>query len=83
MWLKIKELGFRRCWSLFPSKGLKNWYHFVELQPFVGCSSQTRVPELFALRLSAFQTVVGFPLDQQFGNIPAMLGEFCWGGTCR
>ena len=30
VWLKIKKLGLRRFWSLFPSRGPKDWYHFFE-----------------------------------------------------
>ena len=31
--VRPEELGLRRFWSLFPSKGPKNGYHFLEPQP--------------------------------------------------
>ena len=35
LWLKIKELGLRRCWSMFPLTRVPFWYRFFEPQLFV------------------------------------------------
>ena len=33
MWLKIKQEGLRRCWSMFPLTRVPFWYRFFEPQP--------------------------------------------------
>ena len=35
VWLKIKQLGLRRCWSTFPLTRVPFWYPFLEPHPFV------------------------------------------------
>ena len=33
-WLKIKQEGLHRCWSMFPLTRVPFWYRFFEPQPF-------------------------------------------------
>ena len=33
VWLKIKQEGLRRCWSMFPLTRVPFWYRFFEPQP--------------------------------------------------
>ena len=33
MWLKIKQEGLRRLWSIFPLTRVPFWYRFSEPQP--------------------------------------------------
>ena len=35
VWLKIKQEGLRRCWSMFPRTRVPFWYRFFEPQPSV------------------------------------------------
>ena len=35
-WLKIKQEGLRRFWSMFPLSRVPFWYWFFEPQPTVG-----------------------------------------------
>ena len=34
VWLKIKQDGLRRCWSMFPLTKVLFWYRFFEPQPY-------------------------------------------------
>ena len=36
LWLKIKQEGLRRCWSMFPLTRVPFWYRFLEPQPQPG-----------------------------------------------
>ena len=37
-WLKIKQEGLRRCWSMFPLTRVPCWYRFFEPLPFHYCT---------------------------------------------
>ena len=39
VWLKIKQEGLRRFWSMFPPTRVPFWHRFFEPQPY-GCFSQ-------------------------------------------
>ena len=44
MWLKIKQQGLRRFWSMFPLARVPFWYCFLKPQPYLTMASARFLP---------------------------------------
>lgn len=85
---QINALGLRRCWSWFPSKGLKNGFHFFEPQPNEGTHMYLKIqlPVLNSWIGELFQADSGWKTARKKKRfIPPDLGNlripslWCWG----